>query len=111
MKVKVKSLSRVPFLVTPWTAAYQAPASMGFSRQEYQSGLLLPSPPKPVYTQGKRNMEYWSGLLFPSPGDLLNSGVRPGSPALQADSLPSEPPGKSNIKIFIMERLWERFII
>ena len=39
MKVKVKSLSRVPFLVTPWTAAYQAPASMGFSRQEYWSDV------------------------------------------------------------------------
>ena len=43
-KVKVKSLSRVRFLATPWTAAYQAPLSMGFSRQEYWSGLPLPSP-------------------------------------------------------------------
>ena len=43
-KVKVKSLSRVRLLVTPWTAAYQAPLSMGFSRQEYWSGLPLPSP-------------------------------------------------------------------
>ena len=42
-KVKVKSLSRVQLLVTPWTAAYQAPRSMGFSRQEYWSGLPLPS--------------------------------------------------------------------
>ena len=38
--------------------------------------------------------EYWSGLPFLSPGDLLNLGIEPGSPALQADSLPSEPPGK-----------------
>ena len=44
-KVKVKSLSRVRLLATPWTAAYQAPPSMGFSRQEYWSGLPLPSPP------------------------------------------------------------------
>ena len=44
MKVKVKSLSRVWLLATPWTAAYQAPRSMGFSRQEYWSGLPLPSP-------------------------------------------------------------------
>ena len=44
-KVKVKSLSRVRLLATPWTAAYQAPLSMGFSRQEYWSGLPLPSPP------------------------------------------------------------------
>ena len=43
-KVKVKSLSRVQLLATPWTAAYQAPPSMGFSRQEYWSGLSLPSP-------------------------------------------------------------------
>ena len=43
-KVKVKSLSRVGLLATPWTAAYQAPPSMGFSRQEYWSGLPLPSP-------------------------------------------------------------------
>ena len=44
MKVKVKSLSRVRLLATPWTAAYQAPPSMGFSRQEYWSGMPLPSP-------------------------------------------------------------------
>ena len=43
-KVKVKSLSRVRLLVTPWTAAHQAPLSMGFSRQEYWSGVPLPSP-------------------------------------------------------------------
>ena len=45
-KVKVRSLSRVQLLVTPWTAAYQAPPSMGFSRQEYWSGVPLPSPKK-----------------------------------------------------------------
>ena len=43
-KVKVKSLSRVRLLATPWTAAHQAPLSMGFSRQEYWSGVPLPSP-------------------------------------------------------------------
>ena len=59
-------------LCDPWTVAHQAPPSMGFSRQEY-----------------------WSGLPFPSPGDLPNPGVEPGSPALQADALTSEPPGKS----------------
>ena len=66
----VKSLSRVQLFVTPWTIAYQAPLSMEFSRQEY-----------------------WSGLPFPSPGDLPNPGIKPRSPALQADDLPSEPPG------------------
>ena len=62
-KVKVKSLSRVRLLVTPWTAAYQAPLSMGFSRQEYWSGLPLPSPQtswmdtktRPVYMLSARN--------------------------------------------------------
>ena len=65
---EVKSLSRVQLFVTPWTVAYQAPLSMGFSRQEY-----------------------WSELPFPSPGDLPNPGIEHGSPALQADTLPSEP--------------------
>ena len=69
--VMVKLLSRVRLFATPWTAAYQAPPSMGFSRQEY-----------------------WSGLPFPSPGDLPNPGIEPGSPALEADTLTSEPPGK-----------------
>ena len=71
MKVKVKSLSRVRLFVTPWTIAYQAPPSMGFSRQEC-----------------------WSGLPFPSPGDLPDPGIKPRSPALQADAFPSAPPGK-----------------
>ena len=48
-KVKGKSLSRVLLLATPWTAAYQAPPSMGFSRQEYWSGVPLPSPPEVLY--------------------------------------------------------------
>ena len=55
----------------PWTEEPGRLQSMGFSRQEY-----------------------WSGLPFPSPGDLPNSGIEPGSPTLQADSLPSELPGK-----------------
>ena len=55
----------------PWTVAHQVPPSMGFSRQKY-----------------------WSGLPFPSPGDLPNAGIEPRSPALQADALTSEPPGK-----------------
>ena len=70
-EVKVKSLSLVWLFATPWTIAYQGPLSMGFSRQEY-----------------------WSGLPFPSPGDLPNPGIESRSPTLQADTLPSEPPGK-----------------
>ena len=63
---KWQSLSRVWHFVTPWTIQY-----MDFSRPEY-----------------------WSGLLFPSPGDLPNPGIKPRSSALQVDSLPAEPPGK-----------------
>ena len=70
-KVKVKLLSRVWLFATPWTVGHQAPLSVGFPRQEYRSGLP-----------------------FPSPGDLPNPGIKPGSPALQADALTSEPPGK-----------------
>ena len=47
---------------------------------------------------GFSRQECWSGLPFPSPGDFLDPGIEPGSPALQADALPSEPPGKSNKK-------------
>ena len=67
--MKIKSLSRVRLFATRWTVAYQAPQSMEFSRKEY-----------------------WSGSPFPSPGDLPKPGIEPGSPALQADALPSEPP-------------------
>ena len=56
---EVKSLSRVRLFATPWTVAYQAPPSMGFSRQEY-----------------------WSGLPFVSPGDLPDPGIESSSPAL-----------------------------
>ena len=71
------SVSHVQLFVTPWTVAYQAPPSMGFSRQEY-----------------------WSGLPFPSPGDLPDPGIEARSPTLQADALTSEPPGKP-IKQFL----------
>ena len=60
--VAVQSLSRVQLFASPWTVAYQASPSMGFSRQEY-----------------------WSGLPFPSSGDLPNPGIEPRSPALEAD--------------------------
>ena len=71
---KEKSLSCVQFFVTPWTLAYQAPPSMGFSKQEC-----------------------WSGLPFPSSGDLPDPGTEPRSPAVQADALPSEPSGNPNV--------------
>ena len=58
-KVKVKSLSRVGLLATPWTAAHQAPPSMGFSRQEYWSGVPLPSPRK---WSNKPNKNFYSSF-------------------------------------------------
>ena len=69
IKVMWVCISHVRLFVTPWTVAQQAPLSMEFSRQEY-----------------------WSGLPFLSLGDLPEPGIEPRSPALQAESLPSEPP-------------------
>ena len=74
--------------MTPWAVAYQASPSMGFSRQEY-----------------------WSGLPFPSPGDLPDPGIESRSPALQADSLPTELSGdlicKAEIEIQIIGQIYE----
>ena len=64
-------LSYVRLFATQWTVPHQAPLSMGISRQEY-----------------------WSGLQFPPPQDLPNPGIEPRSPAMQVDSLQSQPPGK-----------------
>ena len=58
-KVKVKSLSRARLLETPWTAAYQAPPSMGFSRQEYWSGVPLPSPKVIIYYYFSKKKDYF----------------------------------------------------
>ena len=69
-----------PTLLQPHGLAYQTPPSMRFSKQEC-----------------------WSGLPFPSPGDLPDPGIKPQSPALQADAFPSEPPGKSQIVIDIVK--------
>ena len=98
--------SRVRLCATPWTAAHQAPQSLGFSRQEHWSGLPFPSPmhesekwkwscsvvsdlatPWTAAYQAPRSMgfsrqEYWSGLPFPSPGDLPDPGIEPGSSPL-----------------------------
>ena len=74
----MKLLNRVQLFETSWTVTYQAPLSMGFSRQKY-----------------------WSRLPFPSPGDLPNPGVEPGSPALHTDALPSEPPEKTAPTLFL----------
>ena len=65
-----------PTLEIPWTIAHQTRLSVGFSRQEY-----------------------YSGLTFPSPGDLPNPGIKPGSPALQADDLPTELSGRPLFQI------------
>ena len=71
MHTMLSRFSHVQPSSTLWTEACQAPLPMGFSRQEY-----------------------WSGLPFPSPRDIPNPGIKPRSPALQAESLASEPPGK-----------------
>ena len=73
--------------VTPWIVAYLASLSMGFSRQEY-----------------------WSGLPFPSPGDLPDPGIAPGSPALEADALTSEPSGKP-MSIYTMSYLYIHLLV
>ena len=76
--------SCVQFFATLWTVAYQDPPSMGFSRQEY-----------------------WSEVPFPSPGDLPNPGMEswsPVSPVLQADALPSEPPGMLELSLELRAR-------
>ena len=72
----------VRLFATPWTVAHQTPLSMGFSRQEY-----------------------WSGLPFPSPGDL--PWIEPVSPALQVDSLPTEPSGKPRQTVVCIHITWE----
>ena len=76
-------LSRVQLFATPWTVAHQAPLSMGFSRQEY-----------------------WSGLPCPSPANLSGPAIEPGSPALQTNSLPTEPPGDLGAKTKVVSPLF-----
>ena len=102
--MKVKSLRRVRLLATPWTAAYQAPPSMGFSRQEYWSGVPVPSP----LSCGMWGLLLWCmgsgvyglscsttcGVLVPRPG------VESVSPTLQGRFLTTGPPGKT-IKIIV----------
>ena len=63
-KVKVKSLSRVRLLVTPWTVAHQAPPSMGFSRREYWSGVPLPSPTKPLDSLKNEGLNHLPSIHF-----------------------------------------------
>ena len=95
MKVTLKRayMHVPPMSATPWTVAYHAPPSVGFSRQEY-----------------------WSGLLFPSPGVLPNPGIEPRSPALYAYALPSEPLGKfigASLVAQMVKRLpvvWETWV-
>ena len=80
---KWKSFSHVQLFATPWTVACQTSLSMEFSRQEY-----------------------WSRLPFPSPGDLPDPKIEPGSPALQADSLPSELLGFMSYYVYKHNTLW-----
>ena len=79
LKVKVKSLSRVRLFATPRTVAHHAPPSMGFSRQEY-----------------------WSGMPFPSPRDLPDPGIKPAPLATAGGFFTTEPPGKPHMPSFEM---------
>ena len=79
----VLMFSHVQLIAIPRTLFHQAPLSMGLSKQEC-----------------------WRGLPFPPPGDLPNPGIKPGSPALQADSLPTVPPGKP-MNTYYKERVYE----
>jgi hypothetical protein len=81
-------LSRVRPFATPWTVVDQAPLRIGFSRQEY-----------------------WSGLPFPSPGDLRDPGIEPGSPTLQADALPSKPPGREGTQLHLLTENWIKYLL
>ena len=74
--------SHIRLFTTLWTSAWEAPLSMEFSRPEY-----------------------WNGLPCLPPGDLPNPGIEPRSSALYADSLPSEPPGKPNLKIYFTHNI------
>ena len=103
--------NRVQLFVTLWTVTYQASLSMGFSRQEYWSGLPCP-PPGDLSNSGIEHsiagrffpiwatsdtQEYWSGKPIPSQGDLPDLGIELGSPALQVGSLPAESWGKPSM--------------
>ena len=110
----VSRFSCVRLLATPWTTAHQAPPSMGFSRQEYWSGVpsanrCMKRYSKSLAIREKSNSLPPYGLhrpwnspgqntgvskVFPSPGYLPNPGIEPKSPTLQVDSLSVEPPGK-----------------
>ena len=82
----MKWLSHVRLFATPWTVAHHVPPFMGFSKQEY-----------------------WSGLPFPSPGDLPDPGIEPRSPALQADALTSEPGGGDIIQVIVTQPFESQF--
>ena len=116
-------LSRVRLFVTPWTVARQTSLSMGFSRQEYWSGLPCPPPgdlPNPGIEPRSHSLQADSiqseppgkpmntrvGSLIPSPGKLHNPGIEPGSSALQMDSLSAELPGKC--KCYFLQLLFQR---
>ena len=86
--VCVYAVSRVRLFATPWTVAHQAPLSTGFSRQEY-----------------------WSRLPFPPPRDLIDSGIKPVSPASQVDSFTTEPPGKPHPGLEMFDNLLKTTLV
>ena len=116
--IVVQSLSRVQLFVTPWTVACQAPLFMKFSRQEYWSGLPFPTPGDLPNQGSNPSLLHCRQILYQlsykgSPGILewgaypfsrgsSQPGIKPRSPALQVDSLPSETPGKPSFLIELL---------
>ena len=101
MKVKVKSLSCVWLFATPWTAAYQAVPSMGFSRQEYWRGVPLPSP---LGSRAQGQYLWYMGLA--ASWHVGSTWIRdwPMSPALVSGFFTTEPPGKPDIENLLYSR-------
>ena len=118
--MKVKLLSRVQLSATPWTVAYQAPPSTGFSRQEYWNGLSFPSPclvghvshgqlfatpvldcsPLGSSVHEVSQAKYWSGLPFPSPEDFPDPGIKSIPLELAGRFSATEPPQKPPNKLY-----------
>ena len=109
-KVKMKSLSRVQLLATPWTAAYQAPPSMGFSRQEYWSGVPLPSPfliPDSIISH-LYTSQVALGVMNPpaNRGDVRDAGLIPGSERSPGEGH-GNPPQYSCLENPMDRRAWQ----
>ena len=93
MSTESVMLSHPPSSSSPFAFSLSQPSGSFPVSQFFASGALSIGASAPPSMEFSRQ-GYWNGLPFPSPGDLPDPGIEPGSPALQADTLPSEPPGK-----------------